>query len=41
MQVLQSWHRLQGKAMENGICTALRLGIPMIVPTIKSDAYSQ
>lgn len=37
----QSWHGLQGKALDNGICTALRTGIPVTVHTIKSDTHSQ
>lgn len=41
MQVLQSWHGLQGKATDNGFCTALRPGISVTVCTIKSDDYSQ
>lgn len=36
----QSWQGLQGKAIDNGICTALRPGIPVTAHTT-SDAYSQ
>lgn len=41
MQVLWSWHGLQGKAIANGISTALRPGTSMTARTIKSDACSQ
>lgn len=37
----RSWHGLQGKALDNGICTALRPGIPVTVHTTKSDTHSQ
>lgn len=41
MKVLQNQHGLQRKAIGNGICTALKTGIPVTVCTIKSDGYSQ
>jgi len=40
MQVLQSWHGLQGRATANDTNTVLRHEISMTVQTIKYEAYS-